>query len=221
MPTCIHTHIGTRTHTCRHSVVVELLDGAGEAFGPISYSHHYSVAHPLPPHGYAHGRFSLPEHASLPLYVLIQKCLCVSLSTPSYNVCVYVPSYSVPVCVHVSLCLHTGHSVCMCLWLCLHGFIQCVRVSLSVTSNIVCVYGFIQSVCVSLCANPWSAGGARATGIRKKYPHPFVVHTYIHAYIHTEIQKCRNTYIHTDIRTYIHTWIHGWIPILVDICWHG
>ena len=69
-------------------MVVELLDGAGEAFGPISYSHHYSVAHPLPPHGYAHGRFSLPEHASLPLYVLIQKCLCVSLSSPSYNVCV-------------------------------------------------------------------------------------------------------------------------------------
>ena len=67
--------------------------------------------------------------------------------------------YSVPVCVHVSLCLHTHvslcrHSACMCLWLCLHGFIQCVRVSLSVTSNIVCVYGFIQSVCVSLCVNP-------------------------------------------------------------------
>ena len=132
MPTCIHTHIGTRTHTCRHSVVVELLDWAGEAFGPISYSHHYSVAHPLPPHGYAHGRFSLPEHASLPLYVLIQKCLCVSLSTPSYNVCVCM-------CPHIA-CL----CVCMCLYACIQG-IQCVCVCGCVSTASYSAY-----VCLSL-----------------------------------------------------------------------
>ena len=132
MPTCIHTHIGTRTHTCRHSVVVELLDGAGEAFGPISYSHHYSVAHPLPPHGYAHGRFSLPEHASLPLYVLIQKCLCVSLSTPSYNVCVCM-------CPHIA-CL----CVCQCLYARIQG-IQCVCVCGCVSTASYSAY-----VCLSL-----------------------------------------------------------------------
>ena len=98
MPTCIHTHNSTRTHTYRHSVVVELLDGAGEAFGPISYSHHYSVAHPLPPHGYAHGRSSLPEHVSLPLYVLIQKCVCVSLSLSPHTMCMCV-------CVYICVCV--------------------------------------------------------------------------------------------------------------------